>query len=159
MSTTASENELQTIRYYYRYDATLASAGQPEASQLELLPGAFDCVVNLARPDSPHALTDEAGVLEALGLPYIHLPVDFKHPLARDIDNFLAMMREPTEQRLFVHCAYNWRASSFVFLHRIINTGCDPQQAKADLHAIWQPDATWQAFIETTLQRYELKPE
>ncbi len=159
MSTPVPENELQTIRHYYRYDATLASAGQPEASQLALLPGAFDCVINLAQSDSPHALTDEAGTLEALGLPYIHLPVDFKKPLARDIKRFLAMMREHTEQRLFVHCAYNWRASSFVFLHRVINADCDQQQAKADLYAIWQPDATWQAFIETTLQQHDVEPD
>ncbi len=149
-----SETELGTIRHYYRYSPALASAGQPEEAQLALLPGRFDCVINLARTDSPHALADEAAAVAALDLEYHPIPVDFRHPSPADLDDFFDVMRTHAGQRVFVHCALNWRASAFVFLHRVINEHCDPVAAGNDMHAIWQPDAVWRRFIDEMLQRH-----
>lgn len=149
-----SETKLESIRHYRRLTPLLASAGQPEAGQLAWLPTAFDCVINLARADSPHALPDEAQRLAELGLDYVHIPVDFRQPQLRDLAEFFQATETRTAQRLFVHCAYNWRASAFVFLYRVLREQADPAQARADMHAIWQPDPLWQAFIDQALQHY-----
>lgn len=149
-----SESRLQSIRHYRRLSPLLASAGQPEAGQLILLPPAFDCIINLARSDSPHALADEAGEVRALGLDYVPIPVDFKQPQLTDLAAFLAAMDARTGQRVFVHCAYNWRASAFVYLYRRIRQLEAPATARADLEAVWQPDDVWEAFIEQALARY-----
>jgi len=149
-----SESELESIRHYRRLGPMLASAGQPDPDQLALLQPAFDCVIKLARPDSPHALDNEADLVNRLGLDYVHIPVDFSNPLPADLEEFLAAMRAHASERLFVHCALNWRASAFVFLHRVINEQWDPAQARADMLAVWQPDATWQIFIDSMLSRH-----
>lgn len=149
-----SETDLESIRHYRRLGPALASAGQPEPEQLALLPPAFDCIINLARPDSPHALDNEADLVNRLGLDYVHIPVDFRNPRPADLAEFLAAMQAHASERLFVHCALNWRASAFVFLHRVINEQCDPARAHADMLAVWQPDPTWQAFIDSMLLRH-----
>jgi len=153
-----SEAELEAIRNYRRLEPDLASAGQPEADQLELLPEHFDCVINLARSDSPHALADEAERIAGLGLDYVHIPVDFKNPRTEDLERFFAAMQTYNAKRRLVHCALNWRASAFVFLHRVINEGHDPGRARSELHAVWQPDTTWQAFIDHMLQQHGSPP-
>ena len=149
-----SESDLESIRHYRRLGPRLATAGQPEPAQLAFLPPAFDCVINLARPDSPHALADEAKLVRQQGLDYVHIPVDFKHPRPRDLTAFFDTMQAYAGRRVFVHCALNWRVSAFVFLHRVINEHCDPDLAYKDLHAIWQPDPVWQSFIDASLAQY-----
>lgn len=149
-----SESMLESIRNYHRLGPMLATAGQPEPDQLALLPEAFDCVINLARSDSPHAVADEASMIRQLGLDYVHIPVDFKQPRPPDLAAFFSAMQLHASQRLFVHCALNWRASAFVYLHRVINENCNPDRAHSDMTAIWQPDEIWQAFIDTCLDQY-----
>ncbi|MDG3493088.1 MULTISPECIES: hypothetical protein [Pseudanabaena] len=38
-----------------------------------------------------------------------------------------------------------------VYLYRRLHLNCDHGQAIADLHKIWQPNETWQKFIDTKL--------
>lgn len=148
-----SEAALQAIRNYHRISPRLATAGQPEVDQYPLLGRHFDCVINLARPDSPHALNDEAALVAHHGLEYIALPVDFKQPRSDDFEAFRRHMQERQQQRVFVHCAMNWRVSSFVFLYRIIDADVDRATAQHDLEATWQPDPVWREFIDETLKR------
>lgn len=148
-----SEAALQAIRNYRRISPRLATAGQPEVNQYPLLGGHFDCVINLARPGSPHALDDEPALAARHGLEYIALPVDFKQPQTRDFEVFRRHLQEREQQRVFVHCAMNWRVSSFVFLYRVIDAGVDRATAQHDLAAVWQPDPVWREFIDVTLKQ------
>ena len=43
------------------------------------------------------------------------------------------------------------RVSAFVYLYRVLRQGVDESTARNDLHRIWQPNPTWQAFIDTAL--------
>ncbi|MCS3903525.1 protein tyrosine phosphatase (PTP) superfamily phosphohydrolase (DUF442 family) [Methylohalomonas lacus] len=148
-----SETALQAIRNYRRISPHLATAGQPDVNQYPLLAGHFDSVINLARPDSPHALADEPALAARHGLEYIALPVDFKNPRSDDFEAFRRHLREREQQRVFVHCAMNWRVSSFIFLYRVIDAGVDRATALHDLEAVWQPDPVWREFIDTTLKQ------
>jgi len=53
--------------------------------------------------------------------------------------------------RLFHHCAANMRVSTFLALYRILALGWPRAAALAEMAAIWQPNAQWQAFIEQQL--------
>jgi len=144
--------DLSSIRNYYPLGDNMATGGQPTPEQFTALKQAgFNVVINLARPDSPGAFSDEAGLMHDLGMVYEHIPVDFKHPAPADLDCFFESMRRHEGKKIFVHCAYNWRVSSFMFLYRTLQRHCPVAEALPDLHAVWRPDHTWQAFINTAL--------
>ncbi len=143
---------LQEIRNYYPVDDYLATAGQPELNQLEMIQNAgFTRVINLALPDSPHAVDEEAETLCDLGLDYIHIPVDFKSPEMATLHEFFHVMQQEPKQKTFVHCAYNWRVSCFVFLYRTLQCDIPLDTAWQDLLQVWQPDPVWKRFIDIAL--------
>lgn len=145
-------NELKNIRNFHRLSHELASAGQPTARQLRSIAAAgYEVVVNLALHDRPYSLEDEAGAVQALGLEYVHLPVDWQAPTRGDLEAFMGLMDARQGRRIFVHCAENKRVSVFVALYRILRQGWSADAALAVVHDVWEPNAIWQAFIEQTL--------
>jgi len=59
------------------------------------------------------------------------------------------------DDKVFVHCQLNWRASSFVYLYRVTQLGVSIDAALEDLLAIWTPKDGWQEYIDTTLAAYQ----
>jgi protein tyrosine phosphatase (PTP) superfamily phosphohydrolase (DUF442 family) len=149
---------LEQIRNFYTLDDNVATGGQPEADQFAAISQAgFDVVINLALADSPGAVSAEDKIIHDLGMVYEHIPVNFNNPAPDDLDLFFHSMQRHRGKRIFVHCAYNWRVSSFMFLYRTIKCGCPVDEALHDLHAVWQPDNVWQNFIESALDSYNRK--
>ena len=149
--------DLSLIKNYYALGDNVATGGQPTPEQFSSIRQAgFDVVINLARPDSPGAIHNEAGITHDLGMAYEHIPVDFKHPVLADLNCFFETMQRHPGKKIFVHCAYNWRVSSFMFLYRAIRCHCPVPEALQDLHAVWRPDQTWQAFINTALAAHRI---
>jgi protein tyrosine phosphatase (PTP) superfamily phosphohydrolase (DUF442 family) len=145
-------NELKNINNFHRLSHELGSAGQPTAEQLRSIAEAgYEVVVNLALHDAPYALEDEAAVVQALGLEYLHLPVDWEAPTRADLEAFMRVMEARQGRRIFVHCAENKRVSVFVALHRILRQGWSVDAALAVTRDVWEPNPVWQAFIEQTL--------
>jgi protein tyrosine phosphatase (PTP) superfamily phosphohydrolase (DUF442 family) len=130
----------------------LGTAGQPTGAQLQNVREAgFEAVMNLALPTSDNALPNEGSLVTSLGMAYVHIPVDFKAPTARDFRAFCRVMDAFHDRPVFVHCAANMRVSAFVFLHRVLFQRVPRAEAERDLHAIWQPDAVWTHFIQEQL--------
>jgi len=130
----------------------LGTAGQPTEAQFKLIRDAgFVAVINLALPTSDHALADEGSLVTNLGMTYVHIPIDFKAPNAKEFEAFSGVLRAFGDSPVFVHCAANMRVSSFVFLHRVLHEGVTRAEAERDLFAIWRPDAVWSRFIESQL--------
>lgn len=135
-----------------RYGPTLASSGQPQREHFPVLARAgFEAVINLAMPTSPNALSDEAALCAAQQLRYHALPVPWEAPAPEHFEQFRALMQELAGRKTLVHCALNYRASTFLFLYRVRVLGEDRAAAEADLRQIWTPNVTWQAFIDRML--------
>src|SRR3972149_1462158 len=150
---------LEQIKNFYVLDENVATGGQPAPDQFSAIKTAgFDVVINLALADSPGAVNTEDRIIHDLGMVYEHIPVNFKNPALDDLDLFFHSMERHRGRKIFVHCAYNWRVSSFMFLYRIIKCGCPVTEALHDLHALWEPDNIWQNFIKSALASYNLKP-
>jgi protein tyrosine phosphatase (PTP) superfamily phosphohydrolase (DUF442 family) len=131
----------------------LGTAGQPTQAQLQMIKeNGFEAVINLALPTSDNAIANEGSLVAGLGMSYVHIPVDFKAPTARDFRAYSGVMEAFGDRRVFVHCAANMRVSAFVFLYRVLCERVAVQEAERDLHAIWQPDEVWSRFIQDRLQ-------
>ena len=147
---------LTAIKNYRRIDDSVATAGQPTAEQFPAIKAAgFETIVNLALADSPGAIDNEDALVRQLGLEYVHIPVEFKAPTPDRLRQFFEVMDTRKDKRVFVHCAYNFRVSAFVYLYRVIKGHCPAAEALTDMQAVWTPDDTWQAFIDQVLAVYD----
>ena len=140
---------LTDIRNFQVIDEQLGTAGQPSEAQLaEVAADGYAAVVNLGLLDSKYCLADEAASLASLGLEYRHIPVKFDAPTVEDFRTFAATMDEWAGKKIFVHCAANYRVSTFVALYGELRLGWTRERADALLRTLWQPNDTWRAFIE-----------
>ncbi len=143
---------LEDIKTYRKISDTLHTAAQPTVDQFKSIKQAgVDLIINLAFPDSPGAIENEHDVVQESTMDYIHIPVDFKNPETTDIERFFQAMDQNKEKSILVHCAYNWRVSCFIYLYRVITHDCDEDTARQDMLDVWEPDETWQSFINTCL--------
>jgi len=65
-------------------------------------------------------LPDERGLVERLGLKYVHIPVEWQAPTAADLSKFISAIDAHADKKLFIHCAANKRVSVFMALHSLL---------------------------------------
>ncbi len=148
------EQSLEAIYNYRRISDRIGTAGMPTEEQLAAIARAgFEVVINLDQLGSRHALPDERGAVEALGLTYRQIPADWEHPTHENLVEFRAAMAECADKRVFVHCVANMRASVFVALYRLLDLGWAGEEAMQGVYSIWQPNDTWRRFLESELSR------
>ena len=147
-----NSDHLLKIINFLQISEKLATAGQPNIEQFRAIADAgYEIVINLALPTSDGAIANEAQLVQSLGIEYVAIAVNWESPTMADLDEFLQVMEQRQLQKIFVHCAKNMRVSVFVYLYRRLHLNCEHEQAIADLHKIWQPNETWQKFIDTKL--------
>ena len=149
---------LEQIKNFATINERLATAGQPTEEQLrEVAEAGFDVVVNLGLLGQPYSLPDEAGLVASLGLAYHHIPVQFDAPTVEDVRRFFEVMDACAEEgrrerghgeRVFVHCAANYRVASFVGVWGEARLGWTPAEADACAGRFWKPNEVWRGFVE-----------
>jgi protein tyrosine phosphatase (PTP) superfamily phosphohydrolase (DUF442 family) len=146
---------IEHIQSFLEISPELLTAGQPFIEQLQAIKDAgCEVVVNLATPESPDAIPDEAGRVNALGLEYIAIPVVWDAPRTEDLQTYFEALQRNRGRKVFVHCARNMRVSAFTYLYRMLILGSDPDECRADMHRIWEPNPTWAAFIDASLSSF-----
>jgi len=140
---------LEEIYNFIKISDLLATSGQPtEAQMSEIAAAGYKVVVNLALPTSDNALKDEAATVLALGMDYRTIPVIWEAPKLSDFEQFIPLMDSLAGQKVFVHCAANYRVSMFVALYAEKRWGWTRAQADAHIRRTWEPDEVWARFIE-----------
>ena len=126
---------LEDLYNYLKVDETLITSGQPTAEQLRAVAAeGFSAVINLA--PAPAAL-DEAGLVRALGLTYVHIPVAWDHPQAGDFAAFEAALAHRPAGKILIHCQANYRVTAFYALYAQKHLGWSEAQAEEFRAAIW----------------------
>jgi protein tyrosine phosphatase (PTP) superfamily phosphohydrolase (DUF442 family) len=150
---------LDAIKNFIEVSGQLGTAGQPSEAQLrEVADAGFEVVVNLGLLDPRYCLPDEAGTVASLGLAYHHIPVDFNAPKGDDFARFLDVMDASRDKKVFVHCAANYRVSSFVALYAESRLGWSQAEADAHMRRVWEPNETWSSFIAEQRARQSTRP-
>lgn len=140
-------------RNFVAVSERLATSGQPSVAQLAALQAqGYDLVINLAPPDSYGSLPQEPALLEAAGIRYLNIPVNFDRPDAEDFARFREALSAGTRGKVLVHCQLNYRASSFVFLYRAIQDRIEPLEAAEPMLQVWRPNETWRLFLNDQLR-------
>jgi len=144
---------LNSIYNHRAIDERLGSSGQPSVKQLgDIAAAGYTTVINLALHDDPrYALPDEAGTVAALGMRYVHIPVQFGTPTRGDLKAFFDAMDAHRNDKVWVHCAANMRVSAFLGLWWVLREQRGREQAFALMRDLWQPNEVWTAFINDAL--------
>lgn len=134
--------------HWLRLDERLTTSGQPREDELAAIKAlGVSHVINLGLHTHEKALPNEAASVAALGMTYIHQPVDFATPTAADLERFVATMEGLKGETIHVHCIANYRVSAFIYRYRIDVLGWDKARARADLDRIWRPTGAWAAVV------------
>lgn len=140
---------LASVRNFRRLDALISTGGQPTEAQFQTIAvEGTRAVINLALPTSTYALSDERAVVTGLGMDYLAIPVVFEAPTAEDFARFCAELEARREQKVFIHCALNYRASAFMALYRMRRLGWSREAALTELLQVWEPDDVWSRFLK-----------
>jgi protein tyrosine phosphatase (PTP) superfamily phosphohydrolase (DUF442 family) len=127
----------QDVFMWQRMDRRLTTSGQPTEEQLlDLRALGVTHIVNLALHSHERALADEAASVAALGITYVHIPVDFENPTEADFQRFCEVMRELKTETIHVHCIANFRVSAFLYRYRREEQGVPDPQARAAMERI-----------------------
>lgn len=149
---TGRDKGFESIDNYHSVSENLASSGMLELDEYQKIKAyGFQHVVNLI----PGNQLKERKYVESLDMTYEQIPVDWGNPKLSDFETFVDLMKSYGDDRVYVHCELNWRASSFVYLYRITQLGVSIDEALEDLTAIWQPKDGWQEFIDATFAAYQ----
>ena len=136
------------IAVWRRLDERITTSGQPREEQLAAIRAlGVAHVINLALHSHEQALADEAASVRALGMAYIHIPVEFDAPTEEDYRRFCAAMGEVADARVHVHCIVNMRVSAFFYRYRRELLGMEEAEARGQMESIWRPGGVWARFI------------
>ena len=132
----------------------LVTSGQPSREALaKLSEQGYGAVIYLAPPTVHDAVQDEPVILDRQSIAFVNIPIDFERPTEADYETFAFQLKKQGERKLLVHCQVNLRASSMVFLYRVIEQKQDPHRAYAEVSSVWVPNATWKRYMRDMLHK------
>ena len=120
---------MQNILNFHQATENIATGGQPTVSQLSQIADAgYSVVVNLAMHDSDNAIPEEGSLTASLGMSYVHIPVPFEAPTAKQVQSFFRVMDSFDGEKVFVHCAVSARVSAFMHRYMMLRKGLHPNR-------------------------------
>ncbi len=136
----------------------LTTSGQPVAAALATLGKQnVEAVIFLVPDGTSGNVSDEQAILQRQAIAYVHIPIPFGAPKAEHYNAFAAAMKKYSDKKVLVHCEINLRASSMVFLYRVIELKQDPNTAFEAVAKVWSPRGAWKPFIDETLRQNNIK--
>jgi protein tyrosine phosphatase (PTP) superfamily phosphohydrolase (DUF442 family) len=130
----------------------LVTAGQPtRESLLRLKAEGYAAVISLAPGNTADAVADQAEILKAQGIEFVHVPIPWQTPEASHLAATAAALQRYQGRKVLVHCQMNMRASAVTFLYRAIYAKEDPAAAWADVKKTWTPNGQWAKFVDEQL--------
>lgn len=136
-------------KHYVRVTDNIHTSGQPLAEEFKDIADLNTAtILNLAMPDSDCAMANEGSIVSSLGMNYFHIPVKWESPRIGQYQLFRDIMKHHSQQVIWVHCALNWRVSSFIYCYKVESLGLDKTTAFEELKSVWKPNQVWRDFIQ-----------
>ena len=133
---------------------SVSTAGVLTKRQLsELSSEGYEAVINLLPSDSEYATEHEPSIVEAQGLKYVYIPVDFTAPTESDYQQFTQAMSELSGEKIMLHCAANYRVTAFYSVYATQALGWSAEQARELISSIWDVSEfpVWEKFVESRI--------
>lgn len=143
---------MKNILNYIKINELISTSGQPKIEEFDLINNeGFEVVINLALCNASNAIENEDKVVTNLGMSYFHIPVDFENPKPSDLKLFLNTMQALGANKVWVHCAKNYRVSAFMYVYHKYILKTPFEEIDLSIFNIWNPDKTWQELMKISL--------
>jgi protein tyrosine phosphatase (PTP) superfamily phosphohydrolase (DUF442 family) len=144
---------MNKILNYVKINELISTSGQPKIEELELIANeGFEVVINLAVPTTSNALENEDKMVSSLNMSYIHIPVDFENPKISDLKLFLNILQALGANKVWIHCAKNYRVSAFMYVYHKYILHTPFEQIDLSIFDMWQPSLVWQELMKVQLE-------
>src|SRR5512138_3271135 len=121
---------LEEIYNYRKVNENLITGGQPSEAQLrETAREGFQTVISLLPSESGYSLSGEEKLVRSLGMDYHLIPVEWTNPTLEDFEAFEKLLGQTGDQKVFIHCAANYRVTAFYSLYALKHLGWSEVQA------------------------------
>lgn len=146
--TFAQKETIDGIRNFTKVDATVACAGSTEpAAMAEIGKRGYKTVISLRESSEAGALIPEATkAAEAAGMKFVHLPLNGSHPDEAVVDRYLAAVKDPANQPVFIYCASGSRAGTMWLIKRMLVDRWPEDKATAEAVMIGMSSPTLKQF-------------
>ena len=144
---------MNKILNYVKINELISTSGQPKIEELELIANeGFEVVINLAVATTSNALENEDKIVSSLNMSYIYIPVDFENPKISDLKLFLNVLQALGANKVWIHCAKNYRVSAFMYVYHKYILHTPFEQIDLSIFDMWQPSLVWQELIKVQLE-------
>lgn len=129
---------------------SVSTAGVISSQQLAALGSeGYEVVVCLLPNDSEYAIQGERSLVEAQGIQYVYIPVDFAAPTEDDYQQFAAAVSGSRDKKTMLHCAANYRVTAFYGIYAHQQLGWSKDQVWELINAIWdiKEYPVWNDFV------------
>lgn len=103
-------------------------------------------------PTTSNALENEDKIVSSLNMSYIHIPVDFENPKISDLKLFLNVLQALGANKVWIHCAKNYRVSAFMYVYHKYILHTPFEQIDLSIFDMWQPSLVWQKLMKVQLE-------
>jgi uncharacterized protein (TIGR01244 family) len=132
---------LPDIRNFLQVTPEFCTGGQPRIEHFARLKAdGVKVVLNLRQP-TEHRADEEQKAVEAAGLKYVNLPVNYQNPSDADVDQFLKITDDPASRPMFIHCTAAIRVGAFWMIRRVLRDGMSIDAALEEARKIGFKDA------------------
>ena len=117
------------IRSFLQVTPEFCTGGQPRMEHFARLKAdGVKAVLNLRQPGE-HRAEEEKQAVEAAGLKYFNIPVNYQTPSDADVDQFLKLTDDAANRPMFIHCTAAIRVGAFWMIRRVLRDGMTSEAA------------------------------
>ena len=139
------------IRNFLQVTPEFCTGGQPRVEHFARLKAdGVKAVLNLRQP-TEHRAEEEKQAVEAAGLRYFNIPVNYQNPADADVDQFLKITDDPANRPMFIHCTAAIRVGAFWMIRRVLRDGMTVDAALEEARTVGLREAP---FLEEFAKRY-----
>ena len=147
---------MEEILNYKKINELIYTSGQPSVEQFkEIADNDFEVVINLALHKASNSIEDEDKVVTNLKMAYFHIPVDFENPKISDLKLFLNTLQALGSNKVWVHCALNYRVSAFIYVYHKFILKTPFEEIDLSLIEEWSPAKNWQNLMQTSFEELQ----
>ena len=144
---------MNKILNFIKINELISTSGQPKIEEFEFIAKeGFEVIINLALNSSSNAIENEDKIVSSLNMSYIHIPVDFENPKLSDLKLFLNILQALGANKVWIHCAKNYRVSAFMYVYHKYILHTPFEQIDLSIFDMWQPSLVWQELMKVQLE-------
>jgi len=128
--------EVPPINKFLKVTPEFCTGGQPRPEHLDKLKAdGIRAVLNLREPHE-HRAAEEEKAVEAAGMKYFNIPVNYKEPTDAQVEQFLQITDDRSNRPMFIHCTAAVRVGAFWMIRRVLRDGMDVEAALAEARRV-----------------------